>query len=77
MIDSLTWNRNDQGELPVYTTSAAGYDFEISPAAELGWRLRMWQLRRGNRRILLWDKNGYTLEEAKWTAYQLLGKYIP
>ena len=77
MIDHLTWNRSDQGELPVYTASAAGYDFEISPTAEWSWRLRMWQLRRGNRRILLWDKNGYNLEEAKWTAYQLLGKYIP
>jgi hypothetical protein len=77
MIDQLTWNRSDQGGLPVYTTSAAGYDFEINSTAELGWRLRMWQLRRGNRRILLWDKSGYTLEEAKWTAHQLLGTYIP
>jgi hypothetical protein len=77
MIDQLTWSRNDQGEMPVYTASAAGYDFEISSTAAFGWRLRMWQLRRGNRRILFWDKSGYTLEEAEWTAYQLLGKYIP
>jgi hypothetical protein len=77
MIDQLTWNLNDQGELTVYTASAAGYDFEISPTAEFGWRLRMWQLRRGNRRIAFWDKSGYTLEEAKWTAHQLLAKYIP
>jgi hypothetical protein len=77
MIDKLIWNRNDQGEAPVYTASAAGYDFEISPAVEPDWHLRMWQLRRGNRRILLWDKSGYTLEEAKWTAHQLLGTYIP
>jgi hypothetical protein len=77
MINQLTWSRNDQGELHVYTASAAGYDFEISPAGELRWHLRMWQLRRGNRRILFWDKSGYTLEEAQWTAFQLLGKYIP
>jgi hypothetical protein len=77
MIDHLTWNRNDRGELPVYTASAAGYDFVISPTAERSWRLRMWQLRRGNRRILFWDKHGYTPEEAKWTAHQLLAKYIP
>jgi hypothetical protein len=77
MIDSLTWNRSNQGALPVYTTHAAGYDLEISWTTELGWRLQMWQLRRGNRRIQFWDKTGYTLEEAKWTAFQLLGKYIP
>jgi hypothetical protein len=77
MIDQLTWNRSNEGERPVYTAHAAGYDFEIALTTELGGRLRMWQLRRGNRRILFWDKSGYTLEEGKWTAFQLCGKYIP
>jgi hypothetical protein len=77
MIDPLSWTRPDQGELTVYSASAAGYDFEISPSADQGWRLRMWQLRRGNRRVLFWDKAGYTLEQAQWTANQLLGKHIP
>jgi hypothetical protein len=63
--------------MSVYAASAAGYDFEISSSADRDWRLCMWQLRRGNRRLLLWDKNGYTLEEAQWTASQLLAKYIP
>jgi hypothetical protein len=77
LIDQLTWNRSNQGELPVYKTSAAGYDLEIALTCKLGWHLQMWQCRRGNRRILFWDKTGYTLEEAKWTAFQLLGKYVP
>jgi hypothetical protein len=77
MIDPLSWNGNGQGGLTVYTASAAGYDFEISPSAGQRWRLRMWQLRRGNRRVLFWDKDGYTLEAAQWTANQLLAKHIP
>ena len=77
MIDPLTWKRNDQGELTVYIASAAGYDFEISSTDSQSWRLRMWQLRRGNRRVLFWDKSGYTLEQGQWTANQLLAKYIP
>jgi hypothetical protein len=76
-IDHLDWNQTDQDGLAIYRASAAGYDFEIRASADQGWHLRMWQLRRGNRRLPFWDKEGYTLEEAQWVARQLLGKYIP
>jgi hypothetical protein len=77
MIDTLSWTRAELGKLTIYTASAAGYEFEIRPSTDHGWRLCMWQLRRGNRRVLFWDKEGYTLEQAQWTANQLLAKYIP
>jgi uncharacterized protein YegP (UPF0339 family) len=77
MVDPLTWTQTNKGKLTIYAGSAAGYDFEIMQSADRDWRLRMWQVRRANRRVLFWDKEGYTLEQAQWTANQLLAKYIP
>jgi hypothetical protein len=76
-IDHLDWNQTDRDGQAVYKASFAGYDFEICKSAAQGWRLQMWQLRRGNRRVPFWDKDGYTLEEAQWVALQLLGRHVP
>ena len=53
------------------------YVFEISVTADQGYMLQMWQTRPEDWPLLIWENEGYTLNEAKGQAERLAAQRVP
>jgi hypothetical protein len=74
----LTWTQTAQDELEVHIAECGPYGFEIcTSAATNGYLLRMWRIRPEDRASLFWERDGYSLEEAKERAERLADRHVP
>jgi hypothetical protein len=74
----LTWTPTAQDEVEVHIAECGPYAFEIcTSAATNGYLLRMWQSRPEDHAILFWERDGYSLEEAKERAERLANQRVP
>jgi hypothetical protein len=74
----LTWTQTAQGEVEVHIAECGPYAFEIcTSAATNGHLLRMWRIRPEDRAIFFWERDGYSLEEAKARAERLADQHVP
>jgi hypothetical protein len=73
----LTWTQTAHGMLDVYVAECGAYDFEIRTTPDMGYRLRMWQIRPDDSPLMFWQMDGYSLEEAKTRAAQMAAQHIP
>lgn len=68
----LSWIQAAQGEFKVYVAESGPYDLEIRISPGNGCRLRIWQIRREDSPLLLWDNDGYDLTFAQARAERLV-----
>jgi hypothetical protein len=74
----LTWTQTAAPEpLDVCIAECGPYDFEIRATANMGYRLRMYELRPEDSPLLFWEMDGYSLEEAKDRAERLAHQDVP
>jgi hypothetical protein len=73
----LTWIQTAPAPLDVYVAACGPYDFEICATPDMGYRLRMWQIRPEDSPLLFWENDGYSLDEAKERAERLATGHVP
>jgi hypothetical protein len=73
----LTWIQTAHGMLDIYVAESGLYDFEIRSTPNVGYRLRMWQIRPEDSPLLFWEMDGYSLEEAQARAERLAARQVP
>jgi hypothetical protein len=74
----LTWTPTAPGEVEVHIAECGLYAFEICiSAATKGYLLRMWRIRLEDSAILFWERDGYSLDEAKERAERLADQHVP
>ena len=63
----------------MYSASLGQYVFEISKAREpgTGYLLQMWELRPEDWPLVVWEMDGYSLDEAKERAERLADQHVP
>ena len=61
----------------VYFAECGKFDFEIRATADMGYLLRMYQIRPEDSPILFWAMDGYSLDEAKERAERLVDQHVP
>ena len=60
----------------MYFAECGMYSFEISKTPDAGYALQMWQIRPEDWPLLLWEMDGYSLEEAKARAERLADHHV-
>jgi hypothetical protein len=75
--ERLTWIQTALEPSDVHMAMCGPFGFEIRATADMGYRLRMWQIRPEDSPILFWDNDGYDLEHAKTRADRLAAQYVP
>lgn len=73
----LVWIQTAPEPVDVHVTEWGRYGFEIRAAPNTGYLLRMWQIRPEDSPLLFWEKDGYSLEEAKGRAERLADQHVP
>jgi hypothetical protein len=73
----LSWTQTAHGMLDVYVAECGPYDFEICTTPNMGYQLRMWQLQPGDSPLRLWERDGYSLQEAQARAECLAAQHVP
>ena len=73
----LTWSQTAHGMLDVYVAECGPYDFEIRSTRNAGYRLRMYRVRSENSPLLVWERDGYGLEDAMERAERLADEHVP
>jgi hypothetical protein len=75
----LTWTRMAPEPHNMYAASLGQYVFEISKAPEpgTGYLLQMWQTRPEDWPLVVWEMDGYSLDEAKERAERLADQHVP
>jgi hypothetical protein len=73
----LTWTQTAHGMLDVYVADCGPYDFEIRTTPNMGYQLRMWQIRPEDLPLSFWEMGGYSLEEAQARAERLAARHVP
>jgi hypothetical protein len=73
----LTWIQTVHGMLDVYVAECGPYDFEIRTTPNMGYLLRMWEIRPEDSPLLFWERDGYGLEDAKERAERLAAQHVP
>ena len=75
----LTWVQQAPEPHNMYAASLGQYVFEISKAPEpgMGYLLQMWQLRPEDWPLVVWEMDGYSLDEAKERAERLADRHVP
>ena len=63
----------------MYSAECGQYVLEISKAPEpgTGYLLQMWQTRPEDWPLVIWEMDGYSLEEAKACAERLADERVP
>ena len=61
----------------MYSASLGQYVFEISATTDNSFLLQMWQLRREDWPLVVWEIDGYSLDEAKERAERLADRHVP
>ena len=75
----LTWIQQAPALGDMYASSLGPYIFEISRAPDpgTGYLLQMWQTRPEDWALVVWEMDGYSLEEAKERAERLANERVP
>jgi hypothetical protein len=73
----LVWIQTAPEPGEVYVAECGPYDFEIRITRNMGYLVRMWQIRPEDSPLLVWEKDGYSLEEAKGRAERLADQHVP
>lgn len=75
----LTWTPVASAPDDMHIAECGPYSFEISraPAPGTGYVLQMWQLRPEDWPLLVWELDGYSLDEAKARAEPLADQHVP
>jgi len=75
----LTWNKAVPEPAELHVAECGMYVFEISKALEpaMGYLLQMWQTRPEDWPLLVWEMDGYSLDEAKARAERLADQHVP
>jgi hypothetical protein len=73
----LTWVKAAPKPGDLYFAECGPYSFEICRVADQGYALQMWQLRPEDWPLLVWEMDGYGLEEAKGRAERLTDQHVP
>jgi hypothetical protein len=75
--ERLTWIQHAPEPGGLYFAECGMYSFEISRTADQGYVLQMWQIRPEHCPLLVWEMDGYSLEEAKERAERLADQHVP
>jgi hypothetical protein len=73
----LTWTQTAHGMLDVYVAECGPYDFEIRSMRNTGYLLRMYRVRSEHSPLLVWERDGYGLEDAMERAERLADAHAP
>jgi hypothetical protein len=74
----LVWIRHAPEPGGLYFAECGPYSFEISKMPDhTGYAPQMWQLRPEDWPLIVWEMDGYSLEEAKGPAERLAGQHVP
>jgi hypothetical protein len=75
----LTWTQMAREPDDMHSASLGQYVFEISKALEpgTGYLLQMWQTRPEDWPLVVWEMDGYSLDEAKERAERLADQHVP
>jgi hypothetical protein len=73
----LTWIQTAPEPVDVYFAECGTFDFEIRATPDMGYLLRMYQIRPEDSPILFWAMDGYRLDEAKARAERLANQHVP
>lgn len=61
----------------MYFAELGLYTFEISNTPDQGYALEMWQTCSEDWPLLVWEMDGFSLQEAKGRAERLVAQHIP
>ena len=73
----LTWTQMAPAPGDMHSASLGQYVFEVSATADNGFLLQMWQLRCEDWPLVVWEMDGFSLEEAKEWAERLANQHVP
>lgn len=75
----LTWTKAVPEPAELHVAEAGMYVFEISEALEpaMAYLLQMWQTRPEDWPLLMWEMDGFSLDEAKANAERLADQHVP
>ena len=73
----LTWVQLAPEPADVHFAECGMFDFEIRATTDMGYLLRMYQIRSEDSPLLWWAMDGYSLEEAKERAERLAEEWSP
>ena len=73
----LVWIQQAPEPGGLYVAGCGLYTFEICKTSEAGYLLQMWQLRPEDWPLVVWEMDGYSLEEAKERAERLADQHVP
>jgi hypothetical protein len=75
--ERLTWRQDAPEPADVYTAECGRYEFQIRNMPNMGYLLRMWEIRPEDSPILFWEMDGYSLQEAQARAERLADQHVP
>jgi hypothetical protein len=61
----------------MYFAECGPYSFEICHSPDQGYVLQMWQLRPEDWPLVVWEMDGFTLDETKGRAERLAAEHVP
>lgn len=73
----LTWIQHAPEPAGMYFSELGLYTFEISHSPNEGYALQMWRTRSEDWPLLVWEMDGFRLEEAKERAERLADQHVP
>ena len=75
--ERLTWIQHAPEPGGMYLAECGMYSFEASRTYEAGYLLQMWQIWPEDWPLVVWQMDGFTLEEAKERAEHLADQHVP
>jgi hypothetical protein len=73
----LVWIQHAPEPGGLYFAECGPYSFEICHTADQGYVLQMWQLQREDWPLVVWEMDGFSLDEAKGRAERLANQHVP
>ncbi|MBV9997680.1 MAG: hypothetical protein JO015_01070 [Verrucomicrobia bacterium] len=73
----LTWTKAVPEPAELHVAECGMYVFEISRSTDQGYVLQMWQTRPEDWPLLVWEMDGFSLDEAKGRAERLADQHVP
>jgi hypothetical protein len=73
----LVWFQVAPKPISLFYTECGRYTFEVCRTSDAGHMLQMWQQRPEDCPLLVWETDGYSLDEAKERAERLAGPHVP
>jgi hypothetical protein len=73
----LTWLQAAPKPIGLYYTECGRYTFEVCRTSDAGHTLQMWEIRNEDSPMLVWEMDGFSLDEAKERAERLANQHVP